>query len=289
MVLFPGNPGIAGYYERWAEQVAERLGARVTVVSHAGHAEHTRSSWRVFPLCEQQAHKFSALELLADEPDVPLTVVGHSIGAHMALDCLSPPPGAPASWRRRLRGIVCLTPFLQTNAKSRTQTTLNKLVRVWPLHLFAALLGEILRLLPAGIRAFIFTRVLNYNMAPHASAITQDSMLRSGMLLNYLGMGHSEFDDLGKIDAAKQWEPVIEKHADVDVSFTFATEDHWGPEWKRDALQAAIPRARFQTFAKDAKSGIQHDFPTTEPGSAFFAEHVVEAVRTMGTVAHPIK
>lgn len=288
--VYPGNPGLPEYYRVFAQSLAEEAQARVTVVGHAGH---TRSDdmHPVYPLCEQVCHKFAALDELAVDADVPIAVVGHSIGAHMALACLSPSASHNNGWRRRLRSVVCATPFLQTNKRSTLQRTLDALVRFWPLHLLAALLGDLLRLLPLAIRSWVLRNAgTTTGMAPHAAYITSTDMLRSSMVLNYVGMGHSEFDDLAAVDAAARWAPVVEKQADVDVSFMFATSDHWGPTWQRDELRDAMPRTRFATFDIDKKHGIKHDFPTSEFGSRFFAKKVAEEVgRALAATAHPIK
>ena len=93
ILIIPGNPGMPVFYTGYGEQLCTRLCAEVVILGYAGHL--TRSSYatiavrlRSYALAEQQAH-FDAscreYSLRAAALGVPLIILGHSIGAYLAL------------------------------------------------------------------------------------------------------------------------------------------------------------------------------------------------------------
>ena len=89
VIVVPGNPGVAVFYRDFAQSLADRLDARIAVISHLGHGTHPvplsgslslpRLTWR-----EQVVHKEVAAAAIVDlfRPDT-VSLAGHSIGAMM--------------------------------------------------------------------------------------------------------------------------------------------------------------------------------------------------------------
>ena len=90
--VVPGNPGCASFYATFAKTLCDELDAvRVDVVGYLGHTEaerRGRSEW--FSLDEQKTHVCEYIDRCCDdEGPEPVVVVGHSIGAHLALHAMS--------------------------------------------------------------------------------------------------------------------------------------------------------------------------------------------------------
>jgi pimeloyl-ACP methyl ester carboxylesterase len=99
IVVFPGNPGLISYYEPFMASLSARFpSASVHGISHAGHSPHVpASARRLFTLDEQIDHKAAFVsqlqrERLATGARGPLVVVGHSVGAYMAMRVLATRP-----------------------------------------------------------------------------------------------------------------------------------------------------------------------------------------------------
>ncbi|KXZ54305.1 hypothetical protein GPECTOR_5g390 [Gonium pectorale] len=91
-VVFPGNPGSAAYFRKFMASLYEQLGGRADVlaVTHAGHDPATDYGGRLWDLSQQIAHKVAFLRehvLLPGRP--PVVLVGHSIGAAMAIKAVA--------------------------------------------------------------------------------------------------------------------------------------------------------------------------------------------------------
>ncbi|KAG1660706.1 hypothetical protein FOA52_014325 [Chlamydomonas sp. UWO 241] len=93
LLLVPGNPGNAKYYETHLRGLHTALGGRASVmaVSHAGHEPELtqRESGRLYSIQDQVAHKTALMRSLCLAPgSPPLVVLGHSIGAYVALNAV---------------------------------------------------------------------------------------------------------------------------------------------------------------------------------------------------------
>lgn len=122
-VLFiPGNPGVVSFYTDFLESLYELLGgdASVTAIGHVSHAEKNWENGRLFSLQGQIDHKMSFLEQELKEVEVPILLVGHSIGAYISMEILRRSQG-------KVTYCVCLYPFLALNTKSSIQTFIRKL------------------------------------------------------------------------------------------------------------------------------------------------------------------
>ncbi|KAG2492005.1 hypothetical protein HYH03_009735 [Edaphochlamys debaryana] len=92
VVVVPGNPGTAAFFRPFMSRLHAALGgrARVLALSQAGHDGGHHHEGRVWSLAEQVAHKVAFLRGHVLGPGRPPAVlVGHSIGAYMALKAVA--------------------------------------------------------------------------------------------------------------------------------------------------------------------------------------------------------
>ncbi|KAG5556465.1 hypothetical protein RHGRI_006913 [Rhododendron griersonianum] len=90
-----------------------------------GYISHTKKNWehrRLFSLEEQINHKMDFIKLELQNIEVPIILVGHSIGSYMSIEVL-----------RRLpeKVIYCigLYPFLAVNTQSSEQSSIRRLAK----------------------------------------------------------------------------------------------------------------------------------------------------------------
>lgn len=90
LLFIPGNPGVISFYTEFLESLYELMGgtASVTAISHISHSQKNWESQRLFSLEEQINHKISFIEQELQDVEVPIILVGHSIGSHISLEIL---------------------------------------------------------------------------------------------------------------------------------------------------------------------------------------------------------
>ena len=111
--------------------------AALGLLGHSREPLHART----FTLEEQVAHAVRFVDE-ASADGVAMVLVGHSIGAWLALRALRERPD-------RVRCVVGLYPFLKNNSRSRLQSVLAAAVKLQPLVWLVAQLTSLLALLPA--------------------------------------------------------------------------------------------------------------------------------------------
>ena len=163
MFVVPGNPGVASFYETFASSLSERLDARaVDVVGYLGHTERDRPGRREwFTLDEQKAHVRDYVDatLRASSDDGrECVVVGHSIGAHLALFT------AKELGFDRIDGVVGLMPFLHVNRRSALQRALGVVTRLnFLAHAIGGALDGLKKAVPF-VSAALLRRTVTKNM-----------------------------------------------------------------------------------------------------------------------------
>ncbi|XP_060196494.1 uncharacterized protein LOC132625893 isoform X4 [Lycium barbarum] len=163
-VLFiPGNPGVVSFYVDFLESLYDLLDgtASVTAISHVGHTEKNWEHGRLFSLQEQTDHKMNFIEHELQDAEVPIVLVGHSIGSYISLDIV-----------KRLQGKVTycifLYPFIAVNTKSSTQAFIKKISASRTLCTGLSSIVAILGLLPAWISRILVKNSVGNSWCPSA-------------------------------------------------------------------------------------------------------------------------
>lgn len=250
--VVPGNPGVARFYEAFATALGERLDARtVDVIGYLGHTEcarPNRSEW--FTLEEQKAHVRDYVDArLREEAKTSNTecvVVGHSIGAHLALFT------AKELGYDRVTVVLGLMPFLHVNGRSMLQRFLSLVTRArFVAHVVGRFVDALGVVAPA-LRSALLRLTVTRSMDSTAAEITS-SWLRWQSLINMVFMGRTEFDALTR--AVDECELVTSARARGRFAALYALDDHWAPLHQRDALASLGVDV---TTVEDA--AVRHDF-----------------------------
>ena len=228
---------------------------------------------RTFDLEEQVAHVVRFIdEASADGNAAPLVLVGHSIGAWLALRVLQERP-------ERVQCVAGLYPFLMNNSASRLQRVLAAAVKLRPLVWLVAQLTSLLAALPVRWRCGLLGPVLRLaGLEDTAVEITCD-WLRAASVNNTCTLGAAEFAALA---AEPDWAALRQYAARVNL-FYGGEEDIWGPPHHAEAVRRNVPGL---SVVEDDKFG--HMFCTTPEGSRYVAAHTAALLRSMTSRAAPV-
>ncbi|XP_021665079.2 uncharacterized protein LOC110653649 isoform X2 [Hevea brasiliensis] len=143
-VLFiPGNPGVIAFYKDFLESLYERLGG-VASITAIGHISHTKKDWehgRLFSIQEQIDHKVDFIRHELQITEVPIILVGHSIGSYISIEVLR---------RSQKKVIYCIAlyPFLRLNPKSTWQPIVGRISASSIISTLVSFIIALLGLLP---------------------------------------------------------------------------------------------------------------------------------------------
>ena len=255
--VIPGNPGVPGYYERFAKTIWCHLEGRskVSVIGYVGHTASDLGVTRWFSLAEQVEHVTA--EIVKGRGGSKIAVVGHSIGAEIAMRAMAKHPNA-------IQKVVGLMPFVLTNERSKLQRFLASLVRVKPLVLLvASLVGFFKKVFP------FFLNPATRGMDPDAKRLTK-SWLRAGSVINMALMGRTEFDGLkdprNDCDAAN-----LETYAER-VHLLYCEDDHWAPTWQAEAFKGRYAEADVAVFSPSSQEvKVEHAFVLSDAAADLVA------------------
>jgi|TARA_B110000003_G_scaffold273312_1_gene310792 pimeloyl-ACP methyl ester carboxylesterase len=263
--VVPGNPGCAAFYATFAKTLCDELDAvRVDVVGYLGHTEaerRGRSEW--FSLDEQKTHVCEYIDRCCDdEGPEPVVVVGHSIGAHLALHAMS------ELGFDRVSGVVGLMPFLHVNTQSTLQSSLSFVTRLSVVvHALGRFL-DALRFVAPGVRLALLKNTVTKSMDSAAADITS-AWLRWQSLINMVFMGRTEFAQL----TTPVSECALVRRGADNGRFVavYAHDDHWAPFHQRDALAALD----VGVFTVDDLS-VKHDFVVNDAAAELVAKQTAK-------------
>ncbi|CAI7886447.1 unnamed protein product [Closterium sp. NIES-54] len=299
VLVVPGNPGVCAYYTDFALALHSALGgtARVVVVGHVAHTEREMEGGRLYSLQHQIQHKIrfvqeesgiaaagnkadeAAYQQQQQQPPQPpqqqqqqqqrWVVVGHSIGAHIAVEMRRHLPSHVAH-------VVGLFPFLAFNHQSDEQRRLKLIASLTPLLAVVAALLQVVRVLPARVVQWVVRRGVGKAWSQGAVHVTATAMLRYNMLRNYAYMGHTEFIYFSE----REFDWAFLSSNAPHFTFIFGRDDHWGPLHLHQQMQERVP----EVAAYVDEEGHEHTFCCTDRGASSIAMHVAKLLRSQGAL-----
>jgi len=272
--VLPGNPGVPGYYGRFARGLADELGAEVVVLGFCGHTLRPRTEpWKVFSLEDQIEHVVGYIDSV--HGDGKLTIVGHSIGAYIGLEAMRRRP-------KTVRHVLGLTPFLENNDADPSFARL-KLLALLPGPLFWPVLGTLclalaaVKMLPRTPRRMLAS-LQTRGFDPEWVDFTADAMLQPGVFANYAFMGRTELRHL-----ARRYDFTAHLGAGAGglpeglagrTTLLYTDSDYWAPE-------ALVPAARAAGVAVELREGLRHAFSTRAASCAWVTAWAARQLRRL--------
>nr|XP_028948821.1 lipid droplet-associated hydrolase-like isoform X1 [Malus domestica] len=286
VLVIPGNPGIVSFYKDFVESLYELLGGAASVTA-VGHISHTKKNWehgRLFSLQEQIDHKMDFIKQELQNNEVPILLVGHSIGSYISLEMFKRSP-------EKVTFCVGLYPFLALNRQSIQQSFIRKLaaellltpkstllqveflVYVFRSRITSVVLSLIVALLglfPIRLLRLIVTTFLGKLWSATAVEATCSHLVKYHTMRNVLFMAMTEFK---KLSETPDWAFMREKQH--KMAFLFGVDDHWGPLQMLEEISKQVPDAVLSI----EREGHTHAFCCTEAGSMWVAEHVAGLIK----------
>ena len=243
--VLPGNPGAAGFYESFVARIAAAAaaaaaaapsaaarGVRVTCVGHASHHALSASP-RALSLVQQVAHKEAYLlaALAAAPPGLRLVLVGHSVGAHMAVEAaasLQLPRGSVA-------GVAALFPTLLDIALTKRGRQLAPLFSLLGTFLVSSLAWLLRALTPRALLRRVASGVVGARAGATAVGLVHAHVAAAALVLARHEM--AEIADVG--GGARAAARALGSR----LFCYFAPDDNWNRPGDAARVAELFPRA----------------------------------------------
>ncbi|XP_032998845.1 lipid droplet-associated hydrolase [Lacerta agilis] len=254
-LIIPGNPGLAGYYQTFMKALYTCLNRQYPIwtVGHAGHCKVPHGMKMIeetdvnkfddgFGLRGQIEHKLSFIRKNVPK-DVKLVLIGHSIGAHIAIEIMK-----RAQDVEIIRSLL-LFPTVERMAES-PQGKFMKPLLSWVRYPFYILVYPIL-LLPDGIKHFMLRLASSILMRADESALAATTdFLTFDCVANTMYMGNQELNEVRERDNA-----AIRKYL-KKLTFYYGNQDSWCPRQYYEEMKRDFPDGDIRLCEK----GLKHAF-----------------------------
>ncbi|KAM1306174.1 hypothetical protein ACFX2H_008596 [Malus domestica] len=262
VLVIPGNPGVVSFYKDFVESLYELLGGTASVTGKTlvfVNWEHGR----LFSLQEQIDHKMDFVKQELQNNEVPILLVGHSIGSYISLEMFRKSP-------EKVTFCVGLYPFLALNRQSVQQSFIRKLAASRILSVVLSLIVAPLGLFPIRLLRLIVTTFLGKPWSATAVEATCSHLVKYHTMRKVLFMAMTEFRELS---ATPDW--AFMRGNQHKIAFLFGIDDHWGPLQMFEEISKQVPDVALSI----GREGHTHAFGCTEAGSLWVAEHVAGLIK----------
>ncbi|XP_042376703.1 lipid droplet-associated hydrolase-like isoform X1 [Zingiber officinale] len=265
IIVIPGNPGIASYYKDFVEAVYQLLEGQASITA-IGHVSHSAKDWehgRKFSLEEQIAHKVDFIKQEFQNNEVPIILVGHSIGSYICLEVFKRLP-------QQVKYVIGLYPFLTLNKNSFKQSIIGLIARSSVISAAISYFASLLRSLPISVQDNMVRQFLGKTWSATAVAVTCSHLLQYHTMRNMLFLAMTEFE---KLSEEPDWMFMKRKHN--QLSFLFGIDDHWAPLSHFEEVSRQVPGLALAV----EREGHMHAFCCTQAGSSWVGHHVASLIR----------
>eukprot|EP00249_Psilotum_nudum_P006711 c19998_g1_i1 orf=202-1137(+) len=264
IVFIPGNPGIISFYQDYVEELYRCFDGKVSITG-IGHIAHTTKDWeggRLFSLEEQIVHKVQFIEREICNAELPLVLVGHSIGSYIALCILK-------RLSNKLQYVVGLYPFLTTNTKSSYQAFLGWCSRIWVLREALSGFATFLGFLPQWSSKNLVKALIGRKWSSNSINVAVQYLFKYSVVRNCSYMGMTEFT---KLKEDLDW--LFIKDKQNKISLLFGIDDHWGPLSLFEQICFEAPKMDLAT----AEKNHAHAFCCTRASSEWVAAYTASRI-----------
>ncbi|XP_017416185.1 uncharacterized protein LOC108327031 isoform X4 [Vigna angularis] len=248
VLLVPGNPGVVLFYKDFVEFLYELLEgtASVTAIGHVSHSRKDLEHGRMFSLQEQIDHKIDFIIQELQNIEIPILLVGHSIGSYISIEMFKKSP-------EKVKYCIGLYPFLTLNPQSTKQLLIGKIAKSQVLAAALSYLIASLGWLPVQALRFVVRKSLGKSWSVNAV--------------------DAACSHLSQLSEAPDWTFMKERKA--QLTFLFGIDDHWGPLDLLEEISKQVPGVAVSI----ERENHTHGFCCTEAGSLWVAQHVANCIK----------
>ncbi|QCD98098.1 lipid droplet-associated hydrolase isoform X2 [Vigna unguiculata] len=266
VLLVPGNPGVVLFYKDFVEFLYELLEgtASVTAIGHVSHSRKDLEHGRMFSLQEQIDHKIDFIRQELQNIEIPILLVGHSIGSYISIEMFKKSP-------EKVKYCIGLYPFLTLNLQSTKQLFIGKIAKSQVLAAALSYLIASLGWLPVQALRFVVRKSLGKSWSVNAVEAACSHLSQYHTMRNVLYMAMTEFREFS--EAPPDWTFMRERKA--QLTFLFGVDDHWGPLDLLEEISKQVPGIGVSI----ERENHTHGFCCTEAGSLWVAQHVANCIK----------
>ncbi|EZA59152.1 hypothetical protein DMN91_007758 [Ooceraea biroi] len=255
VLVIPGNPGIPRFYEEFVKTLNSKLTSDIPVwiIGHAGHVQPPENleiampsdkKWaEYYGLTAQIRHKAEFIKKYIPE-DAQLHIIGHSIGAWIALNLLK-----DSDINKRIRKCYLLFPTIEYMAESRNGIFFTNFITRF--STFLIFLSWIFTMLTPLFLQMLFIRIFcTLHGIPEKHAKLIQELLNPKVLRRIIKLANEELKCVREAD-----HETISKYAN-NLWFYYGAKDGWVPvKYYRDMI-SKHPDLNAQL----CKRGLRHSF-----------------------------
>ncbi|TMW62212.1 hypothetical protein Poli38472_009705 [Pythium oligandrum] len=260
VLIVPGNPGMAHFYLPLMREIVRRHGTQheVRAVTHAGHYMPWKNSGKVFDLEHQHEHKVTYLrQRFAENPDLKLIIIGHSIGSYLTLKIVEAFPNQVAK-------IVLMQPTIHHIGRSAKGLQLAPVFHHRQHSIKIVKLLEFL--VPMALRRFLVRLAIGSHQEPvlHLASL---ALVNRHVFNNVLHMADQEMKTVGDMN-----EQLLREHEHKTL-FVYSPIDGWVPNEFVQMFQLRLPRAGHRMVPQS------HGFMMDDNGTRDMADHISQWIQ----------
>lgn len=263
LVVIPGNPGEIQYYEEFMRLLYDHFEEQVTIcgVSHAGH--HKLLPGMQFPPLQENAnlydlqaqilHKIEFLRRFVGV-DREVILVGHSIGAYIAMQVMKREP------RLKCEKAILLFPVFERMIHTEHAQAVVKSFHRWQTPIM--LLVNLISFTPHSIKRWICSLL---HGQPHLGEATASYLSKHALQSSWF-MAKDEFDKVDKRDDSfikRSWRLL---------SFYYGARDHWCPLEYFEEMKKDHPQCDLTLCDRDIEHAFVLNVESTKYMASFTAD-----------------
>lgn len=237
VICITGNPGLPGFYTQFLSTVYECLNKElpVWVIGHAGHDEAEDGPYKkplpplegnesLYNLAGQLQHKVDFIRKYVPS-DVKIHLIGHSIGAYLALELLKIPDISD-----RIQHCYMLFPTIERMVNTKNGFILTRIVK--PFYFLVQWFYQCFALLPTVIKVWIIYAYFVISRTPKYFLGTGLKYANPAVVHKVWIMALDEMEKVRELDVENI------KANKYRLKFYYGTTDGWVPvKFYRELMQ----------------------------------------------------
>ncbi|XP_065208898.1 lipid droplet-associated hydrolase [Planococcus citri] len=253
--VITGNPGIADFYIEFLNKLHELVQIPIWVISHAGHEipENIEAVYgtrkdefgqRMYDLQQQIDHKAAAIRNLVPK-DCKLYIIGHSMGAKVALELVKTP-----ELEKRIEKCYMLFPTVEHIGRTPNAAFIKPFIKYF--GTVVIFLSWIFTLFPVALKKIMLkcTFTLTHGAANSCTVSGGMKLIQPAVLRNIFHLTKDEMIEIKDLDVEN-----LRKFRNK-FKFYYGTTDGWSPLKFYEHLIQEIP----EMDAEVCCQGIKHAF-----------------------------